>query len=199
MSQETKKVVNIYPTMPVTRVTPPLRTVAKNVSRPISYIRACIMSRAMVDEVLPDGTTVRLGLHNYDKNNYVVTSTKTPAVDETAPVASTNEIEDTTLDSNVETEVTTEDTADEELTESSKSAWDIAYENALADKDLASMTKKQRKEAKAEARAIADAAVNGTTEDESAETTDSEETVDTTTTEDIVETNDAEDLSEVTE
>ena len=196
MNQETKKIVNIYPTMPITRVTPPLRTVAKNVSRPISYIRSCIMSRAMVDEVLPDGTTVRLGLHNYDKNNYVVIDTETPAAEESAIVVNTVESED------VETE-DFEDVETEESTETSKSAWDIAYENALADKDLSSMTKKQRKEAKAEARAIADAAINGT---DNTVVSDVEETVDSpveedtvVNTEEIVETADAEDLSEVTE
>lgn len=191
MNQETKKIVNIYPTMPVTRVTPPLRTVAKNVSRPISYIRSCIMGRAMVDEILPDGTTVRLGLHNYDKNNYVLSEDKVEiaAVEE-------NDVNIKVENTSVSNTIEEEKTETENATETNKSAWDIAYENALADKDLSSMTKKQRKDAKAEARAIADAAV---AEVESVETTEETPVTEEVTTEEIVETADAEDLTEVTE
>jgi hypothetical protein len=194
MSQETKKIVNIYPTMPITRVTPPLRTVAKNVSRPISYIRSCIMSRAMVDEVLPDGTTVRLGLHNYDKNNYVVADNTD---EESAVKVNDDEVltDDTSSDIAKDTETEAEVTV-----ENTKSAWDIAYENALADKDLSSMTKKQRKDAKAEARAIADATVNPATDvEESVETSEETPIVEDVTVEGVVETADAEDLTAVTE
>ena len=191
MNQETKKIVNIYPTMPVTRVTPPLRTVAKNVSRSIGYIRSCIMCKAMVDEVLPDGTTVRLGLHNYDKNNYVLSEDKVEiaAVEE-------NDVNIKVENTSVSNTIEEEKTETENATETNKRAWDIAYENALADKDLSSMTKKQRKDAKAEARAIADAAV---AEVESVETTEETPVTEEVTTEEIVETADAEDLTEVTE
>jgi len=64
----TKK-VNIYPKYPVTSVSPAIRTVTLAVTKTIEDIRKCIIARAIVDEVLSDGTTVRLTMSNFNKNN----------------------------------------------------------------------------------------------------------------------------------
>lgn len=126
------KVVNIYPSMPITGVNPPIRSSVKRVTKSINEIRTCLMSRAIVEEIMPDGTTVRLNISNYDKcnnsncecggmcNNWMSDKSNSPAV---------------------------------------KTPWQEAYENALAGKDLRSMTRKQRRSVEAAARAFADAAV----------------------------------------
>lgn len=63
------KVVNIYPSMAILGVNPPIRTTQVKVTKSTSEIRACIIARATVDEVLPNGKTIRLNLNNYNKDN----------------------------------------------------------------------------------------------------------------------------------
>ena len=67
------KVVNIYPNKAITSINPPIRSKVMKVTMPITNIRKCIIERAIVDEVLPDGRTVRLDFTNYDKDNSVKT------------------------------------------------------------------------------------------------------------------------------
>ena len=64
----TKK-VNIYPTRPIVTVNPPIRSAVKNVTKPLPDIRACIMARAIVEEIMEDGRVTNLDLNNYDKDN----------------------------------------------------------------------------------------------------------------------------------
>ena len=80
------KIVNIYPTQPITSVNPPIRGKLMGVRRTNSDIRACIIGRARVEEVLKDGRTVPLDFTNYDKDNSI--SEDAPVVEEikTAPV-----------------------------------------------------------------------------------------------------------------
>ena len=63
------KIVNIYPSMAILGVNPPIRTTQIKVTKSTSEIRACIIARATVDEVLPNGKTIRLNLNNYNKDN----------------------------------------------------------------------------------------------------------------------------------
>ena len=65
------KIVNIYPTQPITSVNPPIRGKLMGVRRTNSDIRACIIGRARVEEVLKDGRTVLLDFTNYDKDNSI--------------------------------------------------------------------------------------------------------------------------------
>lgn len=67
-----KKVVNIYPTTPVLSTNPPIRTMAYKITKPIKDIRACIIAGAKVEEVLPNGSTIRLNLNNYDKDHIAI-------------------------------------------------------------------------------------------------------------------------------
>lgn len=84
------KVVNIYPSMAILGVNPPIRTTQTKVTKSTSEIRACIIARAMVDEILPNGKTIRLNLNNYNKDNialYCKSEPKaTPAVIKNAPI-----------------------------------------------------------------------------------------------------------------
>lgn len=63
------KIVNIYPKFPIIGVNPPIRTVVRKVTKSIADIRTCIIARAIVEEVLPDGSIVILDLNNFDKDN----------------------------------------------------------------------------------------------------------------------------------
>lgn len=133
------KVVNIYPSMPITGVNPPIRSTVKRVTKSINEIRACLMARAIVEEILPSGKTVRLNISNYDKcldgcnENGCTCGGRCGWVKQ---------------------DVIAEAKVDEE-----KTPWQIAYETALAGKNLASMSRKQRRSVEAAARAAADAAV----------------------------------------
>ena len=129
------KVVNIYPSMPITGVNPPIRTTVKRVTKSIEEIRACLMARATIEEVLADGSTVRLNIGNYDKLN--------TAHGNACQCGCCAE----------KTETKTED--------DTKAVWQRAYEKALEGKNLAAMTRKQRRSADAAARALADAVVAG--------------------------------------
>ena len=69
MKFETTKLVNIYPTYPIVTITPPIRCPIKNVRKSIPEIRECIIKRAVVEEILEDGTVISLDFANYDKDN----------------------------------------------------------------------------------------------------------------------------------
>lgn len=160
------KVVNIYPTTPIIGVNPPIRSSVKKVTKTIEEIRTCLMARAIVEEVLNDGTVVRLNNSNYDK------------ILNHAPTCGCGEVH-------------AHD--EEETVEAPKSDWEIAYEKALEGVDLTKMTSKQKRAAKAAARAEADKTI---AESNKANTTEQpEETVEDTTDtkeEEVVETTDIE-------
>ena len=170
------KVVNIYPTGAITGVNPPIRSVVRRVTKSTDEIRACLMARAIVEEIASDGSVIRLNLNNYNVDNAV--SVKEPVIEE--PV--------------VEEEVVEE-------SDTTKEIWDAAYNEALAGKDLDSMSKKQRRAAISSAKAAADAAVsefNSVSEEAPVEEPVVEETVEAVVEEEVV-TADAEDLSTVIE
>ena len=63
------KLVNIYPSMPITSLKIPLRTRVTNIRMDCESIRKCIIANAIVEEVLDDNSVIRLNLSNYNKNN----------------------------------------------------------------------------------------------------------------------------------
>lgn len=63
------KKVNIIPQRPISTVNPPIRSAVRRVHKPVEDIRKCLIGRAMVEEILPDGSTLRLDFSNYDKDN----------------------------------------------------------------------------------------------------------------------------------
>ena len=66
-----KKVVNIYPSFPITTVNPPIRGSVLKTKKSLEDIKKCIIARAKVEEVLNDGSTLLLNLNNYDRDNSV--------------------------------------------------------------------------------------------------------------------------------
>ena len=62
------KLVNIYPSMPITSLRIPLRTRVTNIRMDCESIRKCIIANAIVEEVLDDNSVIRLNLSNYNKN-----------------------------------------------------------------------------------------------------------------------------------
>jgi len=65
-SKEMYKLVNIYPQLgPITSVSPAIRTAVKCAKKSTSDIYKCLVARARVEEILPDGTTKQLTLYNY--------------------------------------------------------------------------------------------------------------------------------------
>lgn len=66
-----KKRVNIYPTRPITNVTPIIRGVVKDVTKDIKTIRLCILGMAKVEEILNDGSIIQLDLNNYNIDNNI--------------------------------------------------------------------------------------------------------------------------------
>ena len=59
------KTVNIKANIPVRNVTPPIYGVRLNVKMTLSDILKCLCKRAIIEEVLPDGSTVRLTTKNF--------------------------------------------------------------------------------------------------------------------------------------
>lgn len=64
----TKK-VNINAKIPVRTIVPPIYGVINGVSMSPANIFKCLNHRAIIDEVLSDGSTVRLTMKNYNKDN----------------------------------------------------------------------------------------------------------------------------------
>ena len=66
MKDNSIKTVNIYPRFPIYTVTPSITSNVMNQKMCIGDIRACLMRQAKVEEVLPDGKTVRLDLNTLE-------------------------------------------------------------------------------------------------------------------------------------
>lgn len=69
MATPTIKTVNVNATIPIRDITPPMRGVYTNIKMTISDILKCLCRRAIVEEVLADGTTVRLTMKNFRDDN----------------------------------------------------------------------------------------------------------------------------------
>lgn len=141
------KMVNIYPSMPITTVNPPIRTTIKRVTKSIEEIRACLMARAIVEEILPDGTITKLNIGNYDKftNNEVQNKCNCNG--------------ECNCGWKIDVVSVLSKKSDEEPESQTKSLWQIEYEKALNGVDLSSMPRKQRRSVIASAKAAADEAV----------------------------------------
>lgn len=68
MAAMTKR-VNINAPIAIRNITPPIYGVCKNVIMSTGDILKCLCKRAIVDEILPDGSTVRLNMRNYYTDN----------------------------------------------------------------------------------------------------------------------------------
>ena len=68
MPSMTKR-VNVTTTIPVRTITPPLNGTYKDIIMSTGDILKCISRRAIVDEILPNGMSIRLTIGNYYKDN----------------------------------------------------------------------------------------------------------------------------------
>ena len=77
-----QKLVNIYPIKPILNVNPPIRTRVLQITIDTDMIRKCLISGAIVEEILNGGKTKTLTLSNYDKDNDTKVEESTPVVEE---------------------------------------------------------------------------------------------------------------------
>lgn len=68
MPSMTKR-VNIRTTIPVRNINPPISGTYSNIIMSTGDILKCLCKRAIVEEILPDGTIVRLNMRNYFTDN----------------------------------------------------------------------------------------------------------------------------------
>ena len=63
------KLVNINAPIAIRNIKPPIYGVCNNVVMTTGDILKCLCKRAIIDEILPDGSTVRLTMKNYYTDN----------------------------------------------------------------------------------------------------------------------------------
>lgn len=100
MATPNTKTVNIKAIIPIRDTTPPIYGVKKNVVMTFSDILKCLCRRAIVEEILPNGETIRLTTKNF-RNDFQAeyqNSLKQKEIDEeAAKKARTGSIEDVDL------------------------------------------------------------------------------------------------------
>lgn len=112
------KKVNIRASVPIKDFRPPIYGTCNGIEMTTGEILKCLCKRAIVDEVLPDGSTIRLDLKNYYTDNTPKTTTEVPAADKvqvvetSVPVDVHDETPVTELESVVECETATTDVTD---------------------------------------------------------------------------------------
>ena len=104
------KVVNIYPKTPIITVNPPIRATVNKVTKTTSDIYKCIIARAIVEEVLSDGSTVRLTFMNYDKDNEPKEIEDKAEEKQEVPIVDETTIVDTEVETSQEETTVTEGT-----------------------------------------------------------------------------------------
>ena len=77
------KVVNIYPSFPITTIKPAIYSSVRNVTKSFDEIRECLISKARVEEVLEDKNIIKLDLSNYNRNNTKITVIPDESIQET--------------------------------------------------------------------------------------------------------------------
>ena len=73
MNNNTKpmtKIVNINARFPIKSIVPPIYGTLKNVEMATSNILKCLIRHAIIEEVLPYGTTIPINYKNYYTDNY---------------------------------------------------------------------------------------------------------------------------------
>ena len=164
---QTKR-VNIYPNGPIINVNPPIRTITKDVLKPVNDIKKCILAGAYVEEVFGPYKTVKLNLSNYVNiesatapiENSVdveppqevddkVTETEAVFIDpveEDKPVEETIEVEEETIVE--DTVISTESNEEMEDTNVDVTAEEVLNNEVNRYSNYKSMSKKERKKAK---------------------------------------------------
>ena len=107
------KLVNVKTIVPIHTLNPPLSGTYKKIKMTTGDILKCLCKRAIVDEILPDGSLVRLNIGNYYVNHTpaVVTKPEEDKVPDTPTQSSDVTKDEADKDQVVET--ATEDTKEE--------------------------------------------------------------------------------------
>ena len=87
------KKVNIRASVPIKDFRPPIYGTCNGIEMTTGEILKCLCKRAIVDEVLPDGSTIRLDLKNYYTDNTPKTTTEVPAADKVQVVETSVPVE----------------------------------------------------------------------------------------------------------
>ena len=127
------KRVNVRATVAVRNTNPPIYGTYKNIIMTTGDILKCLTKRATVDEILPDGSTIRLNYKNYYTDNgaglsaksdeKIITPKHSPVVKKATPVE--NVKVDTDISFN-ESSITNTDDDNEESKTSTEATADIA-------------------------------------------------------------------------
>ncbi|MCM1236083.1 MAG: hypothetical protein NC489_38855 [Ruminococcus flavefaciens] len=142
------KRVNIRTTVAVRTTNPPICGTKKNTIMSTSDILKCLCRRAVVEEILPNGSTIRLNMSNYNRDNgagldayhpvKVEEPVQAPAVNNPEPVKAP-EIKEEEVNANVTSMADlfqpepTEEPVVEEPTPVEESAIDETPEDEVAD------------------------------------------------------------------
>ena len=84
------KRVNIRTTTEIRNIQTPIYNSRQNIAMNTMDIRTCIMKGAYVDEILNDGSTLRLNLYNYNKDNNANVVPTVKVIESTEPVVISN-------------------------------------------------------------------------------------------------------------
>ena len=164
------KTVNINATIPIVNVTPPLYGYREGIKMTISDILKCLMRRAIIHEVMPDGTTIRLDLKNFRNDNRAAMKAEKkeeiveeePKTEEVTPQELSQNTEDKpvvfvtgmSLEGDVPVEdqpavlTTSASTSDEEVVIEAQSSEPVKAEEATATVTTKSTSKKSSKKRK---------------------------------------------------
>lgn len=109
------KRVNIKATVPVRNINPPIYGTCKDITMTTGDILKCLCVRAIVDEILPDGSTIRLSMKNYNLDNAAHLNTKTvePEVVKLDEIIfDTDKVEDSIVTTSEDTDNVSDETAE---------------------------------------------------------------------------------------
>lgn len=94
------KKVNVYPVVPIYALRTPINSTTLHAELSTGDILTCIYARAKVEEILPNGQTIRLDLKNYDKNNYCE-----PTIEHISKIDEPSNVDESNVEINTKQEV----------------------------------------------------------------------------------------------
>lgn len=94
MSEIKTKIVNVRATIPIRNITPPLYGSHERITMTLSDILKCLCKRAVVHEVLPDGTLIRLTTKNFRNDHSRIVVKKVETKKEEPPVNGSTKAEE---------------------------------------------------------------------------------------------------------
>lgn len=133
------KRVNVRATVAVRNTNPPIYGTYKNIIMTTGDILKCLTKRATVDEILPDGSTIRLNYKNYYTDNGAgldakgeikIIKPKQPPVKKAAPIEPEKTISDISFSTAPMSNV---DTKDNEESENSATETDMITDNTVTE------------------------------------------------------------------